>query len=373
MASEGRDTRTSLERQLYEEGHRFDFFQAVRLLRRLGADPGGAEGPARAAEDAVRFRSVVSLAFPASEIYEIRRPGDRAYARRRANDRPPDPSAPAEMLVTFMGMFGPSGVLPWHYTELLLDRLQRKDTALLEFLDIFTHRFVSLFYRAWEKHRFAFAYEDADPAAERFDRFSLWLFALLGMGTDGLRGHLGVRDRALLYYAGLLSRGTRSAAALAGLLGDYFAVPVEVVQPVGQWLPLAAGSRTCLGRTDGNTLLGDGAILGRWVWDQQARFRVRVGPIGYEDFVDLLPSGRAFGPLVQLTRFVVGQPLDFQVQLVLRGAEVPRCQLGRDAAYPARLGWSTWLKTREFDHDAEDALFDGALTSLGSFPDERGT
>ena len=42
----------------------------------------------------------------------------------------------------------------------------------------------------------------------------------------------------LLCYAGLLAQRPRSASALAGLLQDYFGVPVTVMQFVGQWLPL---------------------------------------------------------------------------------------------------------------------------------------
>ena len=88
-------------------------------------------------EEIVRFRSRVALDFPASEIHEINETVDAKTGDERL-----------EMLVNFMGMVGVSGVLPQPYTDLVLDRIRYRDTAMWSFLDIFTHRAVSMFYRA---------------------------------------------------------------------------------------------------------------------------------------------------------------------------------------------------------------------------------
>src|SRR5262249_56043213 len=90
---------------VFGEGFKLDLFQAVRLLQRM--EPGrarvGRGGPPEA--EAVRFRARISLSFPPSSIYEIRTP---------TSSRPVP-----EMVQAFMGLTGPSGVLPHHYTELL--------------------------------------------------------------------------------------------------------------------------------------------------------------------------------------------------------------------------------------------------------------
>ncbi len=343
-----------LERSLFEDGHRFDFFQAVRLLERLypHRQPVGRE--AAPAAETVRFHAQVSLGFPPSAVHDI--------DRDTAGGQP-------QMTVAFIGMTGPLGVLPRHYTEMLVEGARKKDPTLRDFLDLFNHRVVSFFYRAWEKYRFAMAYERTLSREAGDDRFSRYLFDLFGMGTEGLRGRLTVDDRALLLYAGLLAQAPRSASALQGLLSDYFGVPVTVEQFRGQWLPIAESERSVLGPRGRNNVLGVNTVAGRWYWDQQADFSVRVGPLSYAAYGDFLPTGRAFGPLVQLTRFYAGQAFNFDIQLVLEAAEVPRCGLGSHDDGATRLGWSTWLKTDEFTTDADDAVFGGDPTYLGALAD----
>ncbi|MEJ7618544.1 MAG: type VI secretion system baseplate subunit TssG [Pyrinomonadaceae bacterium] len=176
---------------MYDEPYRFEFFQAVRLMMKLGQQQqrqpvGAAAAPS---EEAVRFRTRVSLVFPPSELYELKRRADEE------DQRPP------EMTVAFMGLTGPAGVLPLHYTELLIERARYKDTAGWEFLDIFNHRLISLFFRAWEKYRLTATYESGD-----LGRFTEYLFCLTGMGTRGLRGRLNLPDQGLLRYGGLIGQ-----------------------------------------------------------------------------------------------------------------------------------------------------------------------
>ena len=348
MATQSRGTDPSVEDLLFEEGYAFDFFQAIRVLERLypSRQPVGRNGSP--AQEVVRFCSRLSLGFPPSAIHEISPPADA--------------EAPAQMTVAFMGLTGPSGVLPRHYTELLLERVRyRKDHTLRDFLDLFNHRLISLFYQAWEKYRFAVAYERAALHHQEDERFTQYLFDLFGMGTRGLRGRQEVDDKALVFYAGLLAQHPRSATALAGLLQDYFGVPVEVSQFIGEWLHLAQENRARLGPGETNNALGVSAVAGSRVWDQQAKFRVQLGPLSLAEFTTFLPSGNAFRSLVDLSRFFAGQEYDFEVQLIIKAAEVPWCRLGETGEGAPRLGWSSWLKTGEFTHDADDAVFAGRI------------
>lgn len=347
MAAESRTADPSLEHVLFQEGYRFDFFQAVRVLERLYSlrlPVGRSSIPSK---EAVRFRSLLSLSFPPSSIHDV------AYPEN-------DESSP-EMVVAFMGLFGLTGVLPRHYTELLLERVRQKDFALRDFLDLFNHRMISLFYCAWEKYRFPVSYERSQSSTGAgYDPFSLSLFNLIGMGTDGLRGKLNSGDEGLLYYSGLITQQPRSASALEAMLSDYFNVPIVVRQFIGAWLRVE--NQTRLGRGDSNNQLGTTTMLGSKCWDQQAGFILAIGPLKLQQFREFLPCESGFSSLVELTRFFVGLTLDFDVQLVLQAAEVPSCRLTRPGPEALRLGWSSWLKTKEIFCDAAEAVLRHHLT-----------
>jgi type VI secretion system protein ImpH len=341
MAAESRGTDPSLEQLLFKEGYRFDFFQAVRLLERLFPERTPISGDGVPSNEAIRFRSHPSLSFPASQIHEI--------VKSKERDRQ------AEVSVAFMGLTGPLGVLPFHYTELVLERLRQKDETLRDFLDIFNHRMLSLFYRAWEKYRIPLSYERALYEKRSDDSFAVKLFSLIGMGTEGLRDRSGV-DQALFYHVGLLGQRPHSATTLENILRNYFELPVRVLQFLGDWLDVSREDRSRIGVSGANNVLGATAFVGRRVWDQQAKFKVKIGPIVFVQFLRLLPSGDAYQPLVQLVRFIVGQEYVFEIQLVLLASEVPRCRIGLSSRPTPRLGWSAWLKTKEFSRDAEDAV-----------------
>jgi len=364
MAPTSGRSRTALNRQLLDEAYRFDFFQAVRLLERMGREP-SPEGSLQRQfpvgqdhlprQEVVRFRANPSHSFPAGPISEIRPP-------RRGTTEAAQPS-PLEMVVACMGLTGPNGALPRHYTAMLIQRVRNKDYALCDFLDLFNHRIISLFYRAWEKYRFAISYERCKSAEDQpqEDLFTHCLYCLLGLGTEGLGGRLEFDDEALLYYGGHFAHYPRSAVSLASVLEDYFELPVDVRQFQGQWLYLDEddlSSLPCPARPRGlNCRIGTEVVIGERVWDVRSKFRVRLGPLGYRQFRRFIPSGDALRPLCQMVRFHVGPQFDFDVQPVLMAEEVPWCRLGGDGDDPSRLGWNTWIRCGQFDHDVADAVF----------------
>ena len=332
MASKSGSADRPLTRLLFDEGYRFGFFQSVRLLERIYPERErvGRDGPA--AEEVVRFKARSSLEFPASEVYDVTREDAGGTGD------------PPQMIVNFLGMTGPSGVLPTPYTELVVERVRYKDIAFRDFLDIFNHRILSLFYRAWEKYRFPVAYE-----RKQEDPFTQFLFDLAGMGTRGMRGRLGLADEGLLLYTGLVAQRPHSATAMELMLGDYFGVPVKLEQFSGQWLDIDEASLTRVGTA--NSELGVNAIAGSRFWDRQSRFRLRIGPLDFEQFRAFLPNGSAFDPATRLTRWLAGMEFDFDVQLILQAVEVPACQLSTQGPNLPMLGWTTWLKTQPLKMD----------------------
>jgi type VI secretion system protein ImpH len=279
----------------------------------------------------------MALDFPASEIHEINNSVEETTGQKKS-----------EMFVNFMGMGGPLGVLPTHYTELMVERARYRDTAMWAFLDIFTHRSVSLFFRAWEKYRFPVQYERGR------DDFTEYLFDFAGLGTKGLRGRMNLEDESLLPYAGLIGQRPHSAVALQQIISDYFAIPAEIVQFFGQWIDLEDENITRVGTA--NSGLGLTTIVGSRVWEQQSKFRFRLGPLPFKQFQAFLPNGTASQPFKSVVRFIVGLEMDYDAQLILKAKEVPGCILTTRALRRPMLGWSSWLKTKPFKEDDEQVV-----------------
>ncbi|MBI4389656.1 MAG: type VI secretion system baseplate subunit TssG [Nitrospinae bacterium] len=342
MAAFGWGTNRSLEEFLFEEGHRFDFYQAVKLLEILhpGKLPvGKTPDPMR---EAVRFKSKVRMDFPPSEVEEIARENG---------------GAPPVMTVNFMGLAtGANSPLPAAYTDLIVHRISQNDTAIRDFLDIFNHRLVSLMYRARKKFHVGFDFKPPDQ-----DGFASFLFSLIGLNTPGLQTRMRVKDRALPLYAGILATQTRSMAGLETILGHYFQFKVRGEPFCGQWYNLEDDQFTLLGPSGQNQLLGVNTALGARAWDIQGKFRLHIGPLTFERFLDILPVGSGWVPLCELTRFFAGQEFDFEFRLALKAADVPESRLG--GKHGPRLGWTSWLKTREFSQDDNQV----ALTPRSGF------
>jgi type VI secretion system protein ImpH len=327
---------SGLGQELVENAPSFEFFQAVSLLHRLRADMRPVGHFSSPDNEAVRFRVNQRLGFPASEIQNLEVKGD----------------SPAEMLVNFFGLTGPLGVLPYTYSELILERARAKDSSLASFLDIFNHRAISLFYRAWQKSRFPVTYS-AGPR----DLFTQYLLDLLGLGTPGLRNRQEIDDEALLHYVALVAMQSRSATALEQIVSDYFQVPVEIQEFTGAWYGLDRSTQCAMRDEESpSAQVGLGAVVGDAVWDRQGRVRIRIGPLNMERYNDFLPGGSAYTSLRAITRFFSNQCLDFEVQLVLDRREVPPVELDLDSSQPARLGWVSWARTAPLAADPDDTI-----------------
>jgi type VI secretion system protein ImpH len=321
MAREKRSTHPPLKEHLFREFYKFTFFQAVTLLERLA--PGTQLGQElRPSREAVRFSVPPGFAFP---------PSDLAGLGVRDGEHQPT------LEVAFLGLIGPSGVLPSWYNELALERRSQKDGALTAFFDMFQHRLLSLFYLAWKKYRFPISYR---PDAQ--DRLSFYLRSLMGLGTEGVCDRLGLPAESPMYYGGLLSRGVPSAAALSAAVTYYFGVRAEIDQFVARLIELGPEDRTVVGMA--NSRLGIDTVCGAQVWESQTKFRLNLGPMPFETYLRFLPSGDRLAALFALVRFQVGIEYEFEVRVHLERNDVPACRFGEREGGASRLGWSAWLK-----------------------------
>jgi type VI secretion system protein ImpH len=319
---------------------RFRFDAAVRVLARAR----GTEDPAEAA----RFRSPPGLVYPPSDVLAVRPQGD----------------APPEVTVSLMGLTGPSGVLPRHYTEVVTQTLRSGSAALRDFLDVLSHRFVAFFAGAGAKYRPARAAESAllrqapDPIAQA-------LLALTGYGTAHLTSRLAAGSEPLLHYAGLFAMRPRSADRLGALVSDWLGMQVDVEEFAGAWLSLPPDQRTRLSMNGAWCRLGVDASAGVRAWDPQARIVLRIGPLDLAAFQRLLPDRIALHRLVSLVRAYVGFELGFAINPVLAAQQIPPLRLDATAEPPPRLGWNTWIPGPQGGFsargDAADAVFEAEV------------
>jgi type VI secretion system protein ImpH len=321
---------------LFAEPTAFELFQAVRLLARAQPDRDRVGYFGDPSREIARFGANPDASFPASELQAI----------AAVDDGPP------RLTVNVMGLNGPLGTLPLVYSHLVSARLRQGDPTLGAFLDLFNHRMISLFYRAWEKHRVAVGYE-----TQTGNRLGDHLADLVGLGTSRRPGRLAVSTDAVLSFAGLFAPAQRSAVALEELLSEYFSVPAAVEQFVGGWHALDRASCTEIGADDGPaTQLGVGAVAGDEIWDPQSRVRVRLGPLSRAQYDRFLPGGEAHEALRALVRFFADDQVEVEAQLVLAADEVPGCVLDADAEPGTRLAWGTWLRTRAMTRDPDETV-----------------
>ena len=381
----------------------FDPFEAIRLLEMIANEENERDGPTDwlEVEEVVRFRGNITLAFPPSLIAQIIPPqsappddGDKlshnaAVIRRRYARR----DVPV-VVESFFSLFGPNGALPVIYTRYLSEldsesayRGHKTRTALRDWLDIYNNRMMMLLFRAWQKYRMPVNYlrtvwrRPMMAPSPPPDPVTQVLFSMIGLGTPAHRSRLQISafsvddepfppldridDRSLLHYAGAFARRRAGAHELRAILADYFDLKVQVETLTGQWLALPEATRTHLHK-DSDAALGRNAITGEKVWDAGSKFRLRLGPLRYRQFVAFLPDPtpvperKGVYLLSQLTRLYVGAELDFEIQLVLMKHEVPPCEMQdvSEDELGIRLGWNTWLTGDAMPDDVDDVRFE---------------
>jgi len=324
-------------RRLEERPWGFDFFQALRRVEALYPGKPRLGRGRRPVDEPVRLAQEPSLSFPISTL---------AAFEPAVDGRPP------RLQVRFFGLLGSNGPLPLHLTEFARQRiLHYRDRTFARFLDVFHHRFLLLFYRAWAQAQPTVSFD-----RPREDRFKTYLGALIGLGSVSARDRDSVIDLAKLHFAGLLARQVRNADGLAQILSEYFRVPVRLEPFVGHWMQLPDSERTRLGGRWAQ--LGRDAVVGSSVWDRQHKIRIHLGPLSRAEYEGFLPGHAAAERLVSWLRFYFTFEFAWDVRLVLARAEVPPLLLEAHPARAARLGWTSWLGRRGAESDAGDLVLE---------------
>jgi type VI secretion system protein ImpH len=330
----------ALRTRLLEDARRFSFFAIMRLLEAVHPERPRFGQSNRPNQDLLRLGQIPSVIHTPSELSGF----------EAGTDGRPD-----QLKVHFFGLFGPDGPLPLHLTEYARDRSRNNgDRTFQAFVDLFHHRTLSLFYRAWANSRPTVSFDRPDQ-----DRFGHYVRSLIGLATPGLHNRDAMPDLTKLHFAGLFASQPRNAEGLGQILSAFFDVPVRVESLIGAWLTLPEADYTRLGGGRETAEIGKSALLGKRVWSRQHKFRIVFGPLSLKDYRRLLPGGLSLHRLIPIVRNYAGDALIWDVALILRADEVPKIQLGRQG----QLGWTTWLAPRRAVTDANDLFLDASADS----------
>ena len=367
MSPKGWRKNTSITRKLADTPYEFSFLQTVRLLERsalfekessqsnISTNPVARFTPP--GSEAVRFKTSQSLAFPSAEVSDVQRIDKNSGATQW------------QMVVNLMGLTGSMGVLPFHYTELILKRQKQKDESMEEFFDLFNHRTLSLFFQASVKYNLPLHYERNrlhSSLKTQHEPQTLALLSLIGLGTPGLANRLYTKDESLIYYSGLLTQKVRTSTGLKQILSSHFNIPVEIDQFIGQWQDLIDDVRSKLPDLNNpsgrNVCLGQSAMLGKKGWFAQGKIHIILGPLNKQQLATFSPGTYSLKALNELVRMYVGMENDYEFIIRVKRCDIPdKIQLGKEE--PAIIGWNTWLSSKQDNTDNKNKTLDISISA----------
>ena len=333
--------------------HHYSFHKVVSLLESALPENRRLEHSTEPDKESVRFKVIPDFSFQAGAIFDLLRKD----------------FCPADIVVNFMGLIGPSGVLPDWYNEMAYIedqnyrkqhylgqnmfvrylkkrdnyqsfsqylRLKGKNSALTDFLNIFHHRLITLFYLAWKKNRLPEIYlpESRDPVSKI-------MLSLLGLGLDAPENNrsTGFSKDFLLLFSGLLSKPSATQSDIETLLENRIGVSVRLEQFIERQVKLSTEDQTFLGGK--NSILGIETTCGIYAWENQTYFRIHLGPMKYDQFLDFMPTNTILRDIFLFVRYVVGMEYEFDIRIYLDRKTLPSGFL--NTSKPMLLGWTSFI------------------------------
>jgi type VI secretion system protein ImpH len=256
----------------------------------------------------------------------------------------------------YLGMIGPVPALPANYTHAAIIERKRRSSSLFDFLELFAQELRSFFVTAHRKYRLPSLFQLYRIGAD--NKITAAIYSLMGFATERHRDALRLHKEVPLYYAGYFADQRRPAICLELMLNDFLGIPVKVHQFHLRRLAISEDEQTRLGgvRRE-NAILGHTAIAGATCLNRTGSIRITIGPVGYAQYLALMPDRSLYGQLTELIRLFCGPSINYDIQIVLRKEEIPQTRL--DSKSPVgRLGWDSWALQGQAVQDSGDTIFD---------------
>ncbi|MBY0462151.1 MAG: type VI secretion system baseplate subunit TssG [Alphaproteobacteria bacterium] len=308
--------------------YEFDFDQAIQVLETLNPESiplGEGDDPHK---EAIRIKSRVSFSVPPTELDSL----------QEISDQKPI------LWINFLSIAGIQGPLPTPYTETVIERTRIKDTAFRDFLDIFNHRFASLWHRFRKKIIPGLLQKSPEESP-----IGKTILELSGVSSIPLLNKSELNSNIILAYRDLLWKKSHSSAGLIRIIRSYFKVPAELEQFQGRWIKAKSSEFSVIGSKVGQfNVLGSNLIMGKMSWDQAAVATIVIGPLNWDQYCSFLPirnlnkeHHESYLPVLErLSYFYSGLDVQFFARFILNRFDIKSSKLNGSFA----LGFNTWLK-----------------------------
>lgn len=346
MERETQPPYSRLTPRLEADLRRMNFYRFCQLLEKRHPGRPLLGSTSQPADDPVRFAPHPGMGFPAGELKAVEYDED-------------DDSRPPVIRTTFMGMYGVDSPLPTSYLDDITQRREGHD-ALQGFLDIFSHRILTQFYRIWRKYSYPATFEPGGT-----DSISQSLLGLAGLGIPGTANHIATPVSRFLALLGVLQQPGKTQEGMQALVSllapdtsvkvsPYCLRPVEISHPLGFY-----GDDDFL--LDGNTPLGEEAmdassqlLIALSTENEQESQGWKPDGVLYQDFLVMLRvylgwRFKAKITLTTLTRLLTVPPLGDGVFWLGMNGVLGADEMGDTGDIPpiftTELGYYTGLKT----------------------------
>jgi len=308
MDRESQPAHTGLTERLGQEIWRVNFYRYCQLLEQENLNAlllGTGDKPS---DDPVRFRPWPGMGFPASELRAVETDEDF-------------PEQPPTVRTTFLGMYGVDSPLPTAYLD---DIAQRREgyEATTAFLDIFSHRITTQYYRIWRKYAYPATFE-----AGGTDDTSQCLLGLVGLGIPGTAENVATPVSRFLALLGAMRLPTRNAEGirqLVSLLAPETTATIISPDPV----KVLVAQRSGLGK-ENRVALSQRATLGKTGKEACSRILLMLSTNNREEAEGWLPGGQLHTDLMVLLRVYLGYRSDVRLRLTVPVSLLPEPRLGQ--------------------------------------------
>lgn len=317
---------TSVVDHLTQHAGRFEFIQAVRILRHVSEQP----KKLLHWSDQFKFHTSFSLNFPATEIEQL-----------TINDEQ------IEITNLIVGLTGMQGALPYTYTNKVRQAPRAHRTEVREFLGLFNHQLIAQYVDSSLTYNLPVRYE-IEPKNDYLDI----LHALNGYIRH--QHNQPELDDYFAEFAGLMQGQNNTVHALKTMLNCVFKQSIHIQEYIRESFRLDEQQRTSLG---GNqpSLLGVNTFCGDTIQQLDGKIEIQIGPLKRQHYVEFLPHGSAYRRLKSLIQSWCNPTLFVDIRLILDKSEIEGVCLSKQ--YTAGLGHGAFLMPSSDLADNTETLY----------------